>query len=152
MSVPVPEVPGPAGRLEVRVDEPTSPPVRFAAVVAPPNPELGGTLNDRVVYHAVQGLRRIGARVWRFNFRGVGASAGTFDHGSGELDDMRAVLEAASSATPGVPLCAAGYSFGAYVATVVAASDTRVSTIVAIAPPVAGYDFSLLTGSDKLKS
>ena len=61
---------GPAGRLEARIDEPAGPP-RAVAVLAPPHPELGGTLHDRVVYHATQGLIRVGCAVVRFTFRGA---------------------------------------------------------------------------------
>ncbi len=144
------EVSGPAGRIEVRVDEPVDRP-RAIAVVAPPNPQLGGTLQDRVVHHATLGLRRLGCVVWRFNFRGVGTSAGTFDHGVGEHDDMRAVIDAAAERTPDTPVWAIGYSFGAWIATDVGAADPRVSTLVAIAPPITGYDFAALRESPKPK-
>jgi alpha/beta superfamily hydrolase len=132
---------GPAGRLEARIDEPSGAP-RAVAVVAPPHPELGGTLHDRVVYHATQGLTRAGSAVVRFSFRGAGASEGTFTGGPGERDDFRAVLDAAAARYPGLPVWAVGYSFGAWIATEVGALDPRVALMVAIAPPIGGYDFA----------
>jgi alpha/beta superfamily hydrolase len=144
------EVSGPAGRIEVRVDEPEGQP-RAIAVVAPPNPQLGGTMQDRVVHHAAVGLRRLDCVVWRFNFRGVGTSEGAFDNGVGEQDDMRAVIDAAAEATPDTPVWAIGYSFGAWIATDVGAADPRVSALVAIAPPIAGYELNGLRDSLKPK-
>jgi alpha/beta superfamily hydrolase len=145
------DVTGPAGRIEVRVDEPAGE-ARAIAVIAPPHPQLGGTLHDRVVFHTTAGLRRLGCAVWRFNFRGVGTSEGAFDNGVGELADMRAVLDhAVSASTADAEVWAIGYSFGAWVATEVGAADPRVSTMVAIAPPVNGYELTGLRGSDKPK-
>jgi uncharacterized protein len=144
------DVIGPAGRIEVRVDEPEGRP-RAIAVVAPPNPQLGGTMQDRVVHHATLGLRRLGCVVWRFNFRGVGMSEGAFDNGVGEQDDMRAVIDAASEAAPDTPVWAIGYSFGAWIATDVGAADPRVAALVAIAPPIAGYELNGLRDSLKPK-
>jgi uncharacterized protein len=144
------EVSGPAGRLEVRVDAPDDPP-RAIAVVAPPHPQLGGTMQDRVVFHATAGLRRLGCAVWRFNFRGVGTSEGAFDNGVGEMADMRAIVDHAAASAPEAEIWAIGYSFGAWIATDVGAADTRVSTLVAIAPPVTGYEMSGLRESLKPK-
>jgi alpha/beta superfamily hydrolase len=121
------------------------------AIVAPPHPELGGSLQDRVVFEATRGLRRVGCAVWRFNFRGAGTSAGSFTGGPGEMDDFRAVLEHALSGRQDLPVWAVGYSFGSWVATSVGASDARVRALVAIAPPVGGYDFTPLETSDAPK-
>jgi alpha/beta superfamily hydrolase len=131
---------GPAGRLEARIDEPAGAP-RAVAIVAPPHPELGGTLHDRVVYHATQGLLRAGSAVVRFSFRGAGASEGSFTGGPGERDDYRAVIDVAAARYPGLPVWAVGYSFGAWIATEVGALDPRVTLLAAIAPPIGGYDF-----------
>jgi alpha/beta superfamily hydrolase len=144
------DIPGPAGRLEVRVDEPERD-SRAVAIVAPPHPQLGGRLQDRVVYHVAQGLVRIGCVVWRFNFRGVGTSEGSFGNGSGEMDDLRAVVERAAESSPGLPVWSAGYSFGAWVATMVGAADPRVTTLIAVAAGVGAYDYSPLAASTKPK-
>lgn len=142
------EIPGPAGRLEARCDEPSGP-IRAVAVLAPPHPELGGTLYDRVVYSAMQGFIRIGIAVLRFNFRGAGTSEGTFSGGPGEAADFTAAVDAAAARYPGLPIVAAGYSFGAWVAFTAAARDARVAALVAIAPPVDGYDFDPARGAGK---
>jgi len=139
---------GPAGRLEARIDEPAIP-TRAVAVVAPPHPELGGTLHDRVVYHATQGLLRAGCAVVRFTFRGAGASEGTFTGGPGERDDFRAAIDVAAARYPGLPVWAAGYSFGAWIAADVGAVDPRVRQLIAIAPPVTSYDFEAVIAAGK---
>jgi alpha/beta superfamily hydrolase len=133
-------LPGRAGRLEARIDEPAGTP-RAVAVVAPPHPELGGTLHDRVVYHATQGLTRAGSAVVRFSFRGAGASEGAFTGGPGERDDFTAAVDAAAARYPGLPVWAVGYSFGAWIAFDVGAVDDRIALLVGIAAPVATYDF-----------
>jgi uncharacterized protein len=139
---------GPAGRLEARIDEPAGAP-RAVAVIAPPHPELGGTLHDRVVYHATQGLTRVGCAVIRFTFRGAGSSEGTFTGGPGERDDFRTGLDAAAARYPGLPIWAVGYSFGSWIALDVGAADARVSRLIAIAPPIDGYDFSAAARAGK---
>ena len=78
---------GPAGRLEATLDEPTGTP-RAVVVFAHPHPEFGGTMHTKAVYQGAKGLTRIGCAVLRFNFRGVGASEGTFDQGDGEKEDF----------------------------------------------------------------
>ncbi len=66
---------------------------RFAALVCHPHPLGGGTMHNKVVYHAMKVFSGLGLPVLRFNFRGVGLSEGEFDHGVGELDDARAALD-----------------------------------------------------------
>src|SRR5580700_1722279 len=83
---------GPAGRLEAllntgREDAP------FAALVCHPHPSGGGTMHNKVVYHAMKALSSVGLPVLRFNFRGTGLSEGEHDHGRGEQDDVRAALD-----------------------------------------------------------
>ena len=74
---------------------------------------------------------------------------GTFTGGAGERDDFRAVVDAAAAALPRLPVWAVGYSFGAWIATDVGAADPRVTELVAIAPPVDGYDFAAATAAGK---
>ena len=108
---------GPAGRLEALLDEPSSDQqVRAAVVFAHPHPQYGGTMHTKIVYQGAKALTRIGCTVLRFNFRGVGASEGEFDRGEGEMDDFKAALDYMASRDPGLPLWAAGFSFGAWVA------------------------------------
>jgi uncharacterized protein len=141
---------GPAGALEALLDEPVpregAQSLKAAVVFAHPHPQYGGTMHTKAVYQGAKGLVRIGCAVLRFNFRGVGRSTGTFDQGEGEIDDFRAALDYMARRYPKVPLWAAGFSFGAWVALETGASDPRVTTLIGIAPPVvtsvSGMDYS----------
>ena len=151
--VPLREIPGPTGRLEALLDEPPESPsdLRAAVVFAHPHPQYGGTMHTKVVYQSAKALSRIGCAVLRFNFRGVGASEGSFDEGVGERQDFRAGLAFMSDRYPGARLWAAGFSFGSWIALTAGADDHRVSTLIGIAPPVAGYDFAPVRTSTKPK-
>jgi uncharacterized protein len=127
---------GPAGRLEALLDTPELGAVRAAVVFAHPHPQYGGTMHTKTVYQSAKALTRIGCAVLRFNFRGVGASEGSFDSGEGEQADFRAALDYMATRYPGLPLWAGGFSFGSWVALEVGASDDRVSVLIGIAPPV----------------
>ncbi len=83
---------GPAGRLEALLNAGT-PEAAYAAVVCHPHPLYGGTLHNKVVFHAMKALNSFGFPVLRFNFRGTGLSQGEHGHGSGELDDVQAALD-----------------------------------------------------------
>ena len=99
--------------------------------------------NARVLAEAAKGLAGIGCPVLRFNFRGVGRSAGTFDAGAGERDDFIAALNVMTSRYPDVSrVWAGGMSFGAWTAMTAGAVDRRVTSLIGIAPPVTKYDFS----------
>ena len=87
----------------------------------------------------------------RFNFRGVGMSAGAWDNGRGEMDDYKAAVAYMAATYPGIELWAAGFSFGAYVATTAGADDDRVCALIAIAPPVDKYEFASVKMSAKPK-
>lgn len=137
------EIPGPQGPLEALLDMPAGAP-RAVAVFGHPHPLHGGTLHTKAVYQASKAMTRIGAASLRFNFRGVGRSAGTFDSGIGEQDDFRAAVTFAAERFPGLPIWAAGMSFGAWVAMTTGADDPRVSLLFGIAPPVDRYDFERL--------
>ena len=108
------EVHGPAGRLEAVLNE-GSAQAPFAALVAHPHPLGGGSMHNKVVYHAMKALNDpaygIAAPVLRFNFRGMGLSAGTH-HGEAEKDDVLAAL-AWLKEEYRLPIVAAGFSFGA---------------------------------------
>ena len=134
---------GPAGVLEGLIDGDSQAP-KAAVVFAHPHPQQGGSMHTKAVFQGAKGLARIGCAVLRFNFRGVGGSAGTFDEGRGEAADYRAALDFMHARYPGAPLWAAGFSFGAWVALETGASDPRVSVLIAVAPPVArdSYSFS----------
>ncbi|NVO05535.1 MAG: alpha/beta fold hydrolase [Rhodoferax sp.] len=104
---------GPAGALDLAIDEPV-PGVapRGVAVIAHPHPLFGGTMDNKVVQTLARAFVLCGWRAVRFNFRGVGGSAGVHDNGQGELQDLLAVVQ--NQAADG-PLALAGFSFGAFV-------------------------------------
>jgi alpha/beta superfamily hydrolase len=155
----VTDLAGPAGPLEALLDSAsvTGEHPTAAVVFAHPHPQFGGTMHTKAVYQGAKGLARIGCAVLRFNFRGVGRSAGTFGNGEGEKEDFTAALDYMSARYPGTRLWAAGFSFGAWVALEVGAADERVSALVAIAPPVAtsvsgqAYTFERTLASTKPK-
>lgn len=146
------EFPGPAGKLEALLDESSATP-RAAVVFAHPLPSQGGTMHTKAVFQGAKGLARIGCAVLRFNFRGVGLSGGTFDQGPGELEDYKAALDFMAARYPGVPLWAAGFSFGAWVALETGAADPRVTVLIGVAPPVNrnNYTFTNTLESTKPK-
>lgn len=102
---------GPAGLIELAIDQPDGTP-RGTAVIAHPHPLHGGTLTNKVVQTMARACVLAGWTAVRFNFRGVGASEGVYDEGRGELDDLLSVV---SGQAPEGPLCLAGFSFGAFV-------------------------------------
>jgi len=126
-------VDGPAGRLEVVVNAPSAP--CGIALVAHPHSQQGGTLDNKVVQTLAKTLFALGYAAVRFNFRGVGASEGTFDEGNGETDDALAVLARAKSRFGELPVVLAGFSFGAFVQTRVAQRVVS-ERLVLIAPAV----------------
>lgn len=108
---------GPAGPIEVVMEDPVGP-VKGLAVVAHPHPLMGGTMDNKVVHTMVRAFVQSGWRAVRFNFRGVGQSAGAWDEGRGESADLMAVV-AHHREAPGVhglPVVLAGFSFGGFVA------------------------------------
>lgn len=152
---------GPAGAIETRIDVPAHP--RGLALVCHPHPLFGGANTNKVVHTLAKTLAALGYLALRPNFRGVGASAGTHTHGQAETDDMLALIaqaqaqfgdtlpgktsagktsagksSAGESSTDEIPLVLAGFSFGGYVITRVAAalaeSGQTIERIVLVAP------------------
>jgi alpha/beta superfamily hydrolase len=144
------EITGPAGPLEVQIEKPAGD-VRAAVVFAHPLPTHGGTMHTKVVFQGTKALARIGCAVLRFNFRGVGRSAGTWDEGRGEIEDFRSAVDFMVAQHPGLELWAAGFSFGSYVALTEGAQDDRICALIGIAPPVNRYDFAAAMKSQKPK-
>ena len=110
---------GSAGALETDLNDPGEP-RRGIALIAHPNPVQGGTKDNKVVTTLAKTLFGLGYVVVRPNFRGVGASAGAFDEGKGETEDLLAVARYAADRFGELPLLLAGFSFGAFVQTLVA--------------------------------
>ncbi len=145
---------GPAGRLEGLLNA-GSPNATHAAVVCHPHPLYGGTLHNKVVFHAMKALNHFGFPVLRFNFRGTGLSEGEHASGIGEVEDVRAALEWLEREFT-VPVIFAGFSFGAAVGLRVAYADDRVRALIALGLPAVPvedrvYDFEFLRACAKPK-
>lgn len=139
---------GPAGVLQALLETPQTEhgealSVPAFAVVCHPHPLFGGTMDNKVVYTVARAFEQLGAPAIRFNFRGVAASAGTYDEGRGEGDDALAVIAWGRQRFPGTPLWLAGFSFGGAVALRIA-SQAEPERMVLVAPGITrleGADF-----------
>jgi alpha/beta superfamily hydrolase len=135
------DIPGPQGRLETLYLPSAMPaPVRGVALIAHPNPLQGGTFTNKIVQTLAKTLSRRGYACYCPNLRGVGHSAGTHDHGRGEVDDMLAVLAHARGTHGDLPLVLAGFSFGSFVQAQV---RTRVAAerLILVGPAVGKYAY-----------
>jgi len=126
---------GPAGRLEALLNS-GSPAATHAGLVCHPHPLGGGTLHNKVVFHAMKALHSFGFPVLRFNFRGTGLSAGQHDEGRGEIGDVQAALAWLKSEF-GLPIIFAGFSFGSATGLRAACPDPDVEALISIGTPVA---------------
>ncbi len=124
-------VQGAAGGIETVESLPDN--VRAVAVIAHPHPLFGGTMDNKVVTTIARAFVEAGFATTRFNFRGVGQTAGAHDEGRGETDDMLRVVEHARASNPGLPLALAGFSFGGAVAAR-ASCRSEFSQLVLVAP------------------
>lgn len=136
---------GPTGRLEVAVDLPDADvaPLPLTVIVCHPLSTEGGSLSNKVVTMAARSLRELGASSVRFNFRGVGHSEGSFDHGDGEQQDLLAVVDWVREQRPDDDLWLAGFSFGAYVS-LRASEAVQPDALISIAPPAGRWDFDAI--------
>jgi alpha/beta superfamily hydrolase len=136
-------VAGPAGSLEARLEFPApsagAGTPRAFGVACHPHPLHGGAMNNKVTHVIARSMMECGVPAYRFNFRGVGASAGTFDEGRGETDDLAAIVAEGHRRFPGAALWLGGFSFGAFVA-LRGASGLGPVKLVAVAPPVARFE------------
>jgi uncharacterized protein len=125
---------GPAGRLEALLNQ-GQPDATHAALVCHPHPLFGGTMHNKVVYHAMKALHSFGFPVLRFNFRGAGVSDGEHDRGHGEVDDVRAALDWVDSEFH-LPIVFCGFSFGAATGLQAACDDRRVAGLISLGTPL----------------
>jgi len=137
---------GPAGRLEALLNA-GAPNAPYAALVCHPHPLGGGTMHNKVVYHAMKAFQSFGLPVLRFNFRGTELSEGEHDYGRGEQDDVRAALDWLEREYR-LPILFAGFSFGSYVGLRACCGDARVAGLVALGIPAHAegrdYDYDFL--------
>ncbi len=142
----LPDAPGGAGASAT-----TPPTLRMVALVCHPDPAGGGTMHNKVVFRVAQALGELGMPTLRFNYRGVGRSTGAYDAGRGESDDIRTALDALADRYPGVALCLAGFSFGAWLGLPIGCADPRVRQLVGVGVPVSLLSVGALDGCDKPK-
>ena len=135
---------GAAGKIEAQLEEPENGPAHEVCLVCHPHPLYGGTMHNKVVYRIARGLRRSGSIVLRFNFRGVGRSHGVHDHGAGELEDARLLMEWLRSRYPELPYSAAGFSFGSRIALQLACSIQGTGRVIAVGLPTRSSELDYL--------
>src|ERR1700743_249735 len=125
---------GPAGKLEsiLNAGAENAP---YAALVCHPHPLGGGTMHNKVVYHAMKAFPSFGLPVLRFTFRGTGLSEGTHDDGYGKQDDVRAAVDWLDHELQR-PILFAGFSFGGAIGLRACCGDERVKGLVALGLPV----------------
>jgi uncharacterized protein len=144
-------VPGPAGQLEALFHEPLGladgAPPRAVSVVCHPHPAHGGNMHSTVTFKTARGLQSAGIACLRLNFRGVGESAGAYHGDGGEEGDARAGLDWLAARYPGVPVWAAGFSFGSRTVFGLAKRDRRIERLVLVGFPARAYP---LAGVDTL--
>ncbi len=125
---------GPVGRLEALLNS-GSADAPYSALVCHPHPMGGGTMHNKVVYHAMKALHGLGIPVLRFNFRGTGRSEGSHDEGRGEQEDVRTALDWLDQEFHR-PILFCGFSFGANVGLRACCGDARVRGLIALGLPV----------------
>jgi uncharacterized protein len=135
---------GPAGPLEALLHEREGVEPGFVALVCHPHPLYGGTFHNKVVHRIAGTLHALGGTVLRFNFRGIGKSAGVFDQGDGELEDARAATRYLRTLHPRARFWAAGFSFGSWITARLAAADPGVERMILVAPGVGTSSFDVL--------
>ncbi len=144
---------GQAGRIEAVLNAGAETPTH-SAVVCHPHPLYGGTLHNKVVFHAMKALNHFGFPVLRFNFRGTGLSEGQHDFGEGEMDDVRVALDWLKSEFH-LPIVFAGFSFGAATGMRIACPDSDVKAIISLGTPFSAegrlYSYEFLSRCDKPK-
>ncbi len=144
---------GPSGRLEALLNSGRAH-AAFAAVVCHPHPRFGGTMHNKVVFHAMKALNELGWPVLRFNFRGTGLSEGEHAGGEGEVGDVRAALAWLEQEFHR-PIVFTGFSFGAAVGLRAAYDDNDVAALIALGAPVRAdsrqYNYDFLESCTKPK-
>ena len=135
---------GPKGRLECR-HMPGPTPDAPTALILHPEPDKGGTINNRVVYALYKLFQARGFAVMRFNFRGVGRSEGTYDNGEGELADAATAMDWLQAHYPASSSCwIAGFSFGAWIGMQLMMRRPEITGFVSVSPPATTHDFAFL--------
>lgn len=126
---------GPAGELEAILQQPIQVNYSHIGIVCHPHPLQEGTMNNKVVVTIAKAFNLMGFPSVRFNYRGVGRSAGEYGNIVGEVDDCLAVVAWVKQQWPQARLYLAGFSFGAYIAAKTA-TEVGADWLISIAPAV----------------
>jgi len=140
---------GPSGRLEALLDE--TPGATFAALVCHPHPKFGGTMHNHATYRLAKAVRALGGLPLRFNYRGVGRSAGAYDAGVGEAEDARAAMGWLALERPELPRVACGFSFGAWMAAIAGGEDPGVRALVIAGLALRSPDLELVRDVERVR-
>ncbi|QRY81582.1 alpha/beta hydrolase [Pseudomonas sp. PDNC002] len=136
---------GPEGQLEAL--HLATPDAKGVALICHPHPLFAGTMQTKVVATLQRAARDAGYATLRFNFRGVGQSAGSYAEGRGEIDDALAAARWLAGEHPGLPLTLMGFSFGSCVAGNAAErleeQGAELAQLFMLAPPVERFDVDL---------
>jgi len=138
-------LPGSAGNIETRFQEPLDNAADQIGIICHPHPLHGGTMNNKVVTTLARTFKELNMINIRFNYRGVGQSEGSYDHGIGETQDALSIIEWAHHQWPDKKIWLAGFSFGAYIAlraTTEISHQKLITHLITIAPAVNHADFS----------
>lgn len=132
-------IPGKAGAIEALVSEEA---VSEVGIICHPHPLYQGTMHNKVVVSIARAWQSLGIQTVRFNFRGVGESAGEYDNGIGEAADLESVLQWVLSTKPAAKIWLAGFSFGAYISLKVATHWPALSGLLSVGPALSLFDFT----------
>ncbi len=136
---------GPVGLLEVVTTLPKAGHHKGVGIICHPDPRQQGTMNNKVVTTIARAFDHLGLATVRFNFRGVGQSAGEYGQTIGESEDLLAIINWVKEVKPEHDIWLSGFSFGAYIAANIANQTEGVKRLLSIAPPVHHYDFQNMT-------
>jgi len=137
---------GPSGKLEVAIDIPKTAPFRpITGIVCHPHPLYGGTMSNKVVTTLSWVFNQLGITTFRFNYRGVGQSKGSYGNFVGEQEDLACIMAFIKKHFPQNDLWLSGFSFGSYISARGAENNPQVKQLINIAPAVNHVDFYGLT-------
>ncbi len=133
-------IPGPCGQIQALLDMPEQVNSGYIAINCHPHSLHGGSMTNKVVYTLARAVASFGIPSLRFNFRSVGESAGEYDEGVGEQQDIQAVLDWMNNQYPQSQLILTGFSFGSYVSACIA-NGLNPSLLLSVAPPIKRFNF-----------
>jgi uncharacterized protein len=134
-------IPGPAGDLEALLALPTNNDSNFVAIICHPHPLYGGSMTNKVITTVAKACDELNMTTIRFNYRGVGNSAGEYDNAAGEVEDLLAIYNWAKARFPRASYVLAGFSFGSYICCA-AAPTIQPETLITIAPAIVRQSYA----------